>query len=102
MANRRNEEMTTESKADQKAAEVSGHLQHGVIDDVKFTFKLGSVESKTFSKFENGRIATYSFSIHRDQRGIETHRIEPTRLGSIRWGDGSPFTQREYNKLVSL
>jgi hypothetical protein len=94
--------MGTESKADQEATKVSGHLKRGVIDDIKFTITLGSVEPKTLNKFENGRMVTYSFSIHRDQHGIETHRTEPKRLSSIGWDDGTPFTEREYNKLVSL
>ena len=94
--NMKTEQTTTSDKVSAVAS------NDRVIDDVKFTITLGSVEPKTFNKFEGGRMVTYSFSIHRDQHGIETHRTEPMRLSSLGWDNGEPFTKRDHDKLASL
>ena len=67
--------------------------------DVKYRIELGTVEPKTFKKFENSRMVTYGFSIHRDKDGIETHRTKPEPFGSVGWDNGEPFTKDDYNKI---
>jgi hypothetical protein len=61
---------------------------------------LGSIEPKTFSKFENGLRVTYGYAIHRDAEGNETHRTEPTVLSSVGYEDGTPFTEDDYNSIM--
>lgn len=60
----------------------------------------GSVEPRTFHKFENGRMVTYSYAIHRDRLGIETHRTAASPLCSVGWGNGKPFTEDDYRRLI--
>jgi hypothetical protein len=62
---------------------------------------MGSVEPRTFRKFENGRMVTYSYAIHRDRNGSETHRTEPTALSSIGYDNGKPFREEDYNQIVT-
>jgi hypothetical protein len=59
----------------------------------------GSVEPRTFNKFEDGKMVTYSYAIHRDRDGVETHRTAPEKLSSIGWHDDTPFTKTDYEKL---
>jgi len=59
----------------------------------------GSVEPKTFYKFENGRMFSYCYSINRDINGFETSRTEPLKLGSLGYDDGSEFTEEDYNRI---
>lgn len=59
----------------------------------------GSVKPVTFFKFENGRMVSYSYAIHLDREGNETHRTEPEPLGSIGYDDGTPFTETDYLKF---
>lgn len=70
------------------------------MEDIRYTIAFGNVEPKTFNKFENGRMVTYGFSIHRDENGVETHRTKPSPLGSLGYQNGKPFTEREYNELT--
>ena len=70
------------------------------MSDIKYTVKLGSVEPRTFHKYENGRMVGYCYSIERDRDGREIGRTEPTRLGSLGWDDGSEFTESDYNNLI--
>jgi len=58
-----------------------------------------TVELKTVNKFENVRMVTYSYAIHRDRKGNETHRTEPEPLSSLGWDNGTPFTEKDYNNL---
>jgi hypothetical protein len=73
-----------------------------IMDSVKFTITLGSIEPRTFHKFENGRMVGYGFSIHRDKDGIETMRTKPERLGSLGWAEGESFTEENYVKLLDV
>ena len=65
------------------------------MSDLKGIMIYGTVEPKTFDKFEGGRMVTYGYAIHRDREGVETHRTEPKPLGSIGWSDGKPFTEKD-------
>ncbi|WP_373033876.1 hypothetical protein [Sulfurovum sp.] len=60
----------------------------------------GSVEPKVFYKFEGGKMVAYSFAIHRDSDGMETHRTPPEALSSIGYSDGSPFTEDDYSAII--
>lgn len=62
-------------------------------------FNLGTVEPKIFNEFENGRMVTYGFSIHRDENGIETHRTAPRILSSIGWANGESFTKKDFREI---
>jgi hypothetical protein len=62
---------------------------------------LGSVESKIFHKFEDGRLVYYSYAIHYDKNRIKTLKTEPTPISSIGWDDKSPFTKSDYHNLIS-
>ena len=61
----------------------------------------GSAEIKQFDRFEEGRMVSYGYSIHRDRNGDEVSRTAPTHLGSIGWNDGSPFTEDDYKKIIT-
>lgn len=61
----------------------------------------GTAELFTFHKFENGRMITYGYAIHRNRNGAETHRTEPTPLASLGLGNGKPFTKKDYCKLLN-
>jgi len=65
----------------------------------KLTLLLGSVEPKTVYREEGGRVACYSYAIHRDQYGRETHRTEPEPLSSIGYDDGTTLTMEEFNRI---
>lgn len=56
------------------------------------TIKLGSIEPKMFYREECGRLVCYSYAIHRDRNGQETHRTNPEPISSIGYDDGTPFT----------
>lgn len=43
----------------------------------------GSIEIKQFSKYENGRIGNYCYSIKRDLFGAEVSRTEPTLISFL-------------------
>jgi len=64
----------------------------------KIRINMNSIEPRTFHKFENGRMVSYCYSIERDRSGREVSRTEPTRLGSIGYDDGTPFTEQDYMK----
>lgn len=66
-----------------------------------YAFALGSIEPRTFCRFEGGRMVTYCFSIHRDRDGVVTYRSTPSRLSSAGWDDGSDFTQADYDDLIT-
>jgi hypothetical protein len=70
------------------------------MDNIKFTIVFGAVEIKTIKKFENGRMVTYGYGIHRNFDGVETHRTEPKPISSIGFGNGTPFTENDYNSLM--
>jgi hypothetical protein len=67
--------------------------------ETKYKISFGSVEPKTFYKFEDGRMVCYIFSIHRDINGIETHRTTPEPISSIGYEDGTPFTEEDYKRI---
>ncbi len=62
-----------------------------------FRIQFGSIEHKTFHKFENGRMVSYYYSIERNRNGREISRTEPTRLGILGYDYGSDFTEDDYN-----
>ena len=70
------------------------------MQDVTFRIDFGSVEPVIFYKFEDGRRVSYSYAIHRDQHGVETHRTEPETLSSVGYSDGTPFTEDDYNEIM--
>lgn len=71
-----------------------------MIDKFKATILYGTIEPITFHKFENGLMVIYSYAIHRDRNGIETHRTEPTPLSSLGWDNGKPFTENDYRNIL--
>jgi len=60
----------------------------------------GTVEAKTFHKFENGRMVSYCYSIKRDRDGREISRTEPVAMSSVGYDDGTPFSEDEYKRLM--
>lgn len=59
----------------------------------------GSVEPRAFSKFEDGKMITYSYSIYRDIRGMEYRRTVPCPISSIEWACGAPFSSTDYENI---
>lgn len=70
--------------------------------EFKIDIIFGSVEPKTFHKFENGRMVVYGYSIHRDREGNVTHKTRPEPISSCGWDNNTPFTEKDYQKLVKL
>jgi hypothetical protein len=60
----------------------------------------GHKELKSFSKFENGRLVNYRYSITYNQYGQETSRTEPEAISSIGWKDESPFIQQDLDCIL--
>jgi len=54
-----------------------------------------TIEARTFNRFENGRMTTYSYSIERNKYGVVVSQTEPMAIGSIGWDDGTPFTEED-------
>lgn len=81
--------------------EASDH-ERLVMNDSEYKVKInfGSVEPRTFHTFENGRMVTHSYSIHRDRNGNEISRTEPVLLGSIGYDDGRAFTEDDYKFIT--
>lgn len=63
------------------------------MDDYLREAFFGHKELKQFHQFEDGRMVTYGYSITYDGEGKEVSRTEPSRISSVGWSDGSPFTE---------
>ena len=72
------------------------------MSEPKYKFNYGVVELQYERRFEGGRMVSYSYAIHRDNNGIETHRTEPTDNGSIGYDDGTPFTAEDYVRFSAV
>lgn len=60
---------------------------------------LGRREIKQFSRFENGRMVFYGYSVGYDRYGNETDRTEPEVLSSVGWNNEQPFTAQDCHAL---
>lgn len=85
----------SEEKETPMPADADGRLDGHIM----FNMVFGHSELKQFDNFENGRMVRYGYRIDYDQHGKETGRTEPSALGSIGCGDGSPFTEIDYYRL---
>jgi hypothetical protein len=59
----------------------------------------GHMELKQFNRFEKGRMVCYGYSVSYDRNGVETKRTKPSKISSIGWNDGSPFTKKDLEDL---
>lgn len=66
---------------------------------IKVSIRYGHIELKQFNRYENGCMVTYGYSIDYDRDGREVSRTEPTKVGSIGWSDGTPFTEEDCRNL---
>lgn len=70
---------------------------------LEFITRVYASELKQFTRFENGKMCTYGYSIGYDKYGEEINRSEPRLLGSISWSNKSPvnFVNKYFNPIVS-
>lgn len=63
-------------------------------------YHLGYSEICGYHKFEDGKRNRYSYSIQRDNQGVEISRTDPILVSSMDWGEGGPLTLAEYNGIA--
>jgi len=63
--------------------------------------KVTITELKQFKKFESGRMVSYGYSISRDYNGKEISRTNPEIISTVGFSNSTPFTEKEYNRIMS-
>ena len=68
---------------------------------LEFITRVYASELIQFTRFENGKMCTYGYSIGYDKYGEEINRSEPRLLGSISWSNRSDFTYEDYRSIIN-